>query len=228
MPVAPPSLSSYRSSAGLSTAVVVMLCVHVCVDLFALWSGFRMYEVATRLDAASASASASEVDGTGTVYTVVGMAQLYLLLATAVVFVIWLHRVRVNAELFAPEYHAKKRAWVVWSWIVPVVNLWFPRRIALDIWEASTVGSRRISAALINWWWAAWLLSFLVSRYGRTPYLEVMTLGEMRFSLAVIMATDALDLVAAALAVLWVRRLVRMQEDKVRRLAEQEPVPGAV
>ncbi|MFI0902108.1 DUF4328 domain-containing protein [Streptomyces sioyaensis] len=50
---------------------------------------------------------------------------------------VWFHRARVNAEVFAPEYHEKARGCAIWGWSVPVVNLWFPRRVAIDILAAA-------------------------------------------------------------------------------------------
>ncbi|MFC9283409.1 DUF4328 domain-containing protein [Streptomyces collinus] len=44
---------------------------------------------------------------------------------------------RANAEVFAPSKHTKSRGWAAWGWFCPVVNLWFPRRITLDIRDAS-------------------------------------------------------------------------------------------
>ncbi|MFG2227460.1 DUF4328 domain-containing protein [Streptomyces sp. NPDC048644] len=55
-----------------------------------------------------------------------GKVQLAVTVATAVVFIVWFHRARVNAGVFAPNCHAMKHGWAIWGWVVPVVNLWSP------------------------------------------------------------------------------------------------------
>lgn len=94
------------------------------------------YQLLGRLLDDLGSVTAQEIDQADSLYGASGIVQLVATLATAAVFVIWFHRTRVNAEVFAPEYHAKKRAWAIWGWFVPVVNLWFPRRIATDSSQA--------------------------------------------------------------------------------------------
>ena len=49
---------------------------------------------------------------------------LLALLAAGVVFIVWLWRVRWNAEMFCRGEHRFTRGWVIGCWLVPVVNLW--------------------------------------------------------------------------------------------------------
>ncbi|MHA7127897.1 DUF4328 domain-containing protein [Janibacter indicus] len=66
----------------------------------------------------------------------------------------WLLGVRRVAEWAAPG-HPQRRAgwWAVASWVVPIVNLWFPYQVVADASRA--LGSRVGSF----WpWWIAWLL----------------------------------------------------------------------
>ncbi|WP_329144005.1 DUF4328 domain-containing protein [Streptomyces sp. NBC_01456] len=157
-----------------------------------------------------------EIDQADSLYGASGIVQLVATLATAAVFVIWFHRTRVNAEVFAPEYHAKRRAWAIWGWFVPVVNLWFPRRIATDIWNASAdVPSR--SRALLNGWWSLWLLNLIFGRLASQRYSRARTADEIKGAIAGLMASDAFNIAAAALAILFVHRLTRMQHEKALR-----------
>lgn len=55
-----------------------------------------------------------------------------------IVFVIWLMRARENAENLSPYPHRRTRGWLFGGWLVPVVNLWFPKQIVDDIWRASS------------------------------------------------------------------------------------------
>ncbi|TJZ54374.1 DUF4328 domain-containing protein [Streptomyces piniterrae] len=227
IPVAPPPPSPgwsvtpgppavLRSPVGLSKAVMLLLGLVIVADLFALWQGGQSYELVGRIVGDLGSVSSEEIDRADTLYGASGYVQLVAILATAVVFIVWFHRARVNAEVFAPEYHTKKRGWAIWGWIVPVVNLWFPRRIATDIWNASADESSR-SRALLNWWWALWVVDLLFGRLASQRYIKAETPEEIKGALSGLMASDVFNIAAAVLAILFVRRLTHMQHEKALR-----------
>jgi hypothetical protein len=56
-----------------------------------------------------------------------GIISALALFAAAAVFIIWLWRVRWNAEMFCRGQHRFTRGWVLGCWLVPVVNLWYPK-----------------------------------------------------------------------------------------------------
>ncbi|WP_235444934.1 DUF4328 domain-containing protein [Streptomyces sioyaensis] len=229
MPIAPPppppppgwsapvgSRAVLRSPVGLSKVVTGLLGLGIVVDLFAVWQGSQSYELVGRLVRNVGSVSSQEIDQADSLYRVCGILQVAATLATAVVFIVWFHRARVNAEVFAPEYHEKARGWAIWGWFVPVVNLWFPRRVAIDIWKASADGNTG-SRALLNWWWALWVANLVFGRLASRRYANAGTPEEIKGAIAGLMASDVLSVLAAVLALLFVRRLTRMQHEKALR-----------
>ncbi|MFI9815653.1 DUF4328 domain-containing protein [Saccharothrix variisporea] len=87
-----------------------------------------------------------------------------VLIATAVVTIVWLWRVRVNAEAINPHTrHRWGRGATVWGWL-PVVNFWVPRRVVLDVVGAGVPG---VSASVVNWWWGTWVASLVLERMTR-------------------------------------------------------------
>ncbi|MEU7433457.1 DUF4328 domain-containing protein [Streptomyces sioyaensis] len=229
MPIAPPpppppsgwpapsgSRAVLRSPVGLSKVVTGLLGVGIVVDLFAVWQGNQSYELVGRLVRNAGSVSSQEIDQADSLYQVCGILQVAATVATAVVFIVWFHRARINAEVFAPEYHEKARGWAIWGWFVPVVNLWFPRRVAIDIWKASAdenTGSR----ALLNWWWTLWVANLVFGRLAGQRYANAGTPEGVKGAIAGLMASDVLSVLAAVLALLFVRRLTRMQHEKALR-----------
>ncbi|MFF8791108.1 DUF4328 domain-containing protein [Streptomyces sp. NPDC015125] len=228
MPVAPPPPPSgwsvppggpqavLRSPVGLSKAVTILLGLVIGADLFALWQGNHSYELVGRLIRNFGSVTSQEIDRADALYEASGTVQLATVLATAVVFVVWFHRTRVNAEVFAPEYHARKRGWAIWGWLVPVVNLWFPRQIAADIWNASADEKSR-SRALLNWWWVLWIVNLIFGRLAAQRYSGAREPEEIKGAIAGLMASDVFNIMAAVLAIFFVRRLTRMQHEKALR-----------
>ncbi|MEW2398610.1 DUF4328 domain-containing protein [Streptomyces sp. NPDC046862] len=226
-PVAPPhGHNAWLSSpVGLGRAAAVLLGVVIAADLFAIWADLMMYDVVGDIaDGDAGEAVQRRASRADSLFATAGLVQTAALLSSAVVFLVWFHRVRVNAEVFDPFGHRKKRGWAVGGWFVPVVNLWFPRRIALDIWDASSPWNAPRSHGLVNGWWAAWLISFVAGRVGFSAYRGAESAPEIRQAAGQVLFADAVDVVAAVLAILFVLTLTRMQDTKARS-GPAVPVP---
>ncbi|MEE1941156.1 DUF4328 domain-containing protein [Streptomyces sp. TRM 70361] len=205
---------------GLSKAVTVLLGAVIAADVFSLHGGLAVHGLVGDL-IAGRPVTEAEFGQADRLYGLTGVAQVATMLAAGVVFLVWFHRVRVNAEVFVPDGHRKSRGWVVWGWFVPVVNLWFPRRITLDVWNASSPvplsdpDPERPSRPLVNAWWTLWLLSMSVGNgagrmYDRAEYAEAI-----QSALVMLILSDILSIAAAVLAILVVRALTRMQQARI-------------
>ncbi|MFI9826667.1 DUF4328 domain-containing protein [Streptomyces sp. NPDC051913] len=210
-----------RSPIGLGRAAVAGLGVVVATDLFAIGSGVFVYDVSGDLESGALLDGRAEL--ADRLYSAAGVVQTVALLTTAVLFLCWFHRVRVNAEVFDPYGHDKKRGWAIWGWLVPIVNLWYPRRMTLDIWDASSPWSAPRPHGLVNTWWTFWVIAMGFGRSASTAYRRAESADEIQDAVGQLMLSDAVDVVAAALAMAVVLRLNRMQYEKA--LAGPAPVP---
>ncbi|MFE3850554.1 DUF4328 domain-containing protein [Streptomyces griseorubiginosus] len=207
-----------RSPVGLGWATVALLGLAAAVDLFALVADFLRYDVTGDLAGGDTGAAALDrADVSDVLTSLAASAQMAVLLACAVVFVIWLWRVRVNAEVFAPDGHRKARGWVIAGWVVPFASLWYPRRVVLDVWNASSPEDRPRGHALVNVWWTLWLLTNVIGRFLASMAGEADTYQEVHDAAFQLLFADAVDLVAALVAAVMVLRLTRMQDEKARR-----------
>ncbi|WP_020118698.1 DUF4328 domain-containing protein [Streptomyces canus] len=207
-----------RSPVGLGRATAVLLAVAAAVDLFALGADLYLYDVTGDLAGGTFRDSVLDrADLADTLTAVAASAQAAVLMACAVVFVIWLWRVRVNAEVFAPGGHSKARGWVIAGWVVPFVSLWYPRRVVLDVWDASSAEGQPKGHALVNVWWTLWLLTNVAGRFLANMAGEADTSQEIHDTMGQLMFADGVDLVAALCAAAVVLRLTRMQDEKARR-----------
>ncbi|MGP3635139.1 DUF4328 domain-containing protein [Streptomyces sp. 24-1644] len=209
-----------RSPEGLAKAVVILLALVIVTDVLALAAGLN---VRSLLGAAIAddfeSFDESAADRADWLYVGAGSFQGLAILATAVVFIIWFRRVRLNAEVFDASAQPMKPGWTIGAWFVPIANLWLPRRIAGGIWTASAQtnadGSRRtVSQAPMNLWWGVWVFSVLFSRFASKRYEQAELPQEIMDAAGLVLVADALDIVAAVLAILFVRALTRMQGER--------------
>ncbi|MEU2432823.1 DUF4328 domain-containing protein [Streptomyces sp. NPDC007861] len=211
---APNRPAKVRSLRGLGAAVVVLLGLVIAADVFAVVVGARLYALwsAEALD----QETFSRWEG---LYNWSDVATMDTFLLCGVVFLVWFHRARINAEAFAPGAHRMTPAWAVWSWIVPVVNLWIPRLIALDIWSASTPGDRtgpapRRSNRLVNAWWTLWIAGMVPTFMATMTYARAVEADETREAIGLTLVSALFDIAAAVLAIVFVRRLTAMQHRK--------------
>jgi hypothetical protein len=79
----------------------------------------------------------SLLDAHDLVYRAAGLMVLVAFVVAGVPFVIWLFRVRANAEAISDRSHLWGRPWLIFSWVIPIANLWWPKRLIDDIWLAS-------------------------------------------------------------------------------------------
>lgn len=215
-PYAAPPGAWLRSPAALGRATAVLLSLVIATDLFACYADLLEMDVTG--DVADGVTGANVIDRANradTLYGIAGIAQGIALVATAVVYLCWLWRIRVNAEGFDASRHRMKRGWTIGAWFCPVVNLWFPRRIVADSWDASAPWGSRSGHTPVNAWWTLWLLSLLTGRYAERSSRQAETADELREAATTMLFSDCLDIAAAVLAIVVVVRLTRMQERKV-------------
>ncbi|MGZ9930806.1 DUF4328 domain-containing protein [Streptomyces sp. NC-S4] len=227
-PGPPPPGGVLRSPQGLATAVTVLLCVTGGVNLLSAGINVFTMSLMSDLDADPGRVSASMTDLSDILAGLAGVLQLAMYLATAVVFLVWFHRVRVNGEVFRATEFTQGRSWAIGWWFVPIAHLFKPFVIARQIWRASTQlgpdGSPvRVSTAPLTAWWTVWVVASIVGRFSGRLYTDAETFGEQAAAAAVGIGSDLLMVAAAVLAVLFVRGLTALQNT----MAAQGPYAAA-
>jgi len=96
------------------------------------------------------------------VLPVLGVASGFGFFVAMVMFLVWFYRARVNAESHGwPQ--RRSPGWAIGAWFVPVVNLWIPFQIMVDIWRAGLPEQARTNIAILpGIWWTSLLAFFWV------------------------------------------------------------------
>ncbi|MEQ8145167.1 DUF4328 domain-containing protein [Streptomyces sp. OP7] len=205
-----------RSPVGLSHAVTALLGVVMLADVLNLAAAFFMR---SQMDGITSGAGVdlTAVDRADSAMAGTSVFYLLALLATATVFIIWFHRVRQNAEVFAPDTQRRSAGWAIAGWFIPVANLWIPRGIALDVLRAGEPhpysGVVR-HQGLLNSWWGVWIASNLFGRLAIQRYDDAGSPQAVHDATGWLITGSLLDIGAAVLAVLFVRRLTAAQNAK--------------
>lgn len=162
--------------AGLLTAAALLTLVNATAQLKSAQALGR-----GDLDASSVGALRD------TASTLVALAGV----AAVVLWFVWLVRVVRNASAFGLVAQRVRGPWVVASWLIPVLNIWRPRRILDDAWRGSGGAPRPV----IGWWWG--LVVFAVYPL---PFLLAAGLGKGPRSRGDFQLLGAADLL---MAVIW-------------------------
>jgi hypothetical protein len=85
----------------------------------------------------------------------------------------WLRTLHNGATEINPTAMRLKRPWVFWSWIVPIVSLWFPKILIEDLLAAK--GSEEAKSLIGKdtlTWWLSWIGFALVNNFGVVSALK--------------------------------------------------------
>ncbi|MER7849980.1 DUF4328 domain-containing protein [Kitasatospora sp. NPDC096077] len=214
-----PSPAVYRSPRTTATVATVLLVVCGAVTLFRLVADVLLYGAAGDLPA-SVPFGDETAFGAPFALSLLAFLLYYLALAgSAAAFITWFYRVRVNAEVLNPHGHRRGRGWAIGAWFTPVVCFWFPRQIAQDVWQAGArpdaLGVREpLSETVLNLWWATFWLANILSRAGTQITDGARFPDDYQQGVVWMIGSDLAELAAAVFAVLVVRKVTAMQEER--------------
>ncbi|MCX4782537.1 DUF4328 domain-containing protein [Streptomyces sp. NBC_01264] len=216
-PAAPtPVLGSPQGAATAATALL-----WVVAGLYLLSAAFNVNEW---LELGRVLADPVGVDHSGMASTdylraFTGLAQDAAMLATAIVFLVWFHRVRGNGQVFRPDGFSQSAGWAIGGWFVPIANLFLPYRTAREIWDASAQNApdgsfRRVPGTPVVAWWLTVVLACALSQFAAWKELLGETTEAARDAHGLGVFADLATVTAAVLAVGFVRKLTAMQHRK--------------
>ena len=178
---------------------------------------------------ASVTLGEEQINAAELMLGLVALAQLFVYLATIVVFIVWLHRAYKNVPAFGARTEHSP-GWAIGGWFVPFLNLVRPYHIVRETWVKSDpgvglsagyadAGPGARAATLVGVWWGFWLVANVVGNIHGRLVGDAQTPEQISAAATLGVVGDALTAAAAALAFLVVRTIDRMQEEKAARLS---------
>ncbi|MBB5933821.1 protein kinase domain-containing protein [Streptomyces zagrosensis] len=220
----------WRSPRGLANATVTLFSVGLVLMLLDLVFSLSLY--GTYQDYFADTAESSAIESDEEITETLDVLWFFVSIPMVVLWVIWFRRTYVNAQVLAPGRQRFGSGLAAGSWFIPVVQFWFPKQIANDIWRSSApatpaanypMRSDGASRALLNWWWVLFLTMFVVSIISLSVYGDAETYDQNEGSVVWSCITDVVSIPCAVLAICVVLKLSAMQE---RRAASQSMSGG--
>ena len=215
---APPSGRAKLTVAALGVVIAIAVAT-IAADVYGLSA------VNAGLD--DAPDADSKLSTSDTLDAISAIASTLAGLATAVLFLRWFYRAYKNLPALGIADPPRSAGWAVGSWFVPFVNWVIPLASSSDIWRSGDTDARpdqpwhrRPVAGLVTAWWIAWLLSSVGGNIGaRATWNTADELEEFKTAYIVDLIANAGSILAALLAIAFVRQATRRQEARARQVA---------
>ncbi|MDT0305775.1 DUF4328 domain-containing protein [Streptomyces sp. DSM 44917] len=217
----------FLSPKGLGTAVVVLLSICIAAQVILFGASANLSGILSDVESGEYF-TFQELEDAGDGYDGAFILSSLMILATGIVFICWFYRTRVNAELFAPGGQRLGRGWAIGGWFVPVVNLWFPKQIANDVWRSSVPWGRNPRLGLVTAWWVLWLIMSILSGAASVVAPDEIGAGdidELQTETALMMLSGVVGVAAAIVALIYVRRQTAYQLEKYAQGPGPQPQP---
>jgi hypothetical protein len=162
--------------------------------------------------------------------SIVWTAQLLCLSVTAVAFVTWLHRVRVNVRAMGVRRLTYGREWTILGFLVPLLNLFRPYQVVREIWKASDPSTgdpmawKKVDAPRrIALWWGLFVAYFVLEAIAATVMGISISARVIRLAYGATMTADLCAALSASMAYFVVMRITEAQEAKRAAFGRGQP-----
>lgn len=157
----------YVSTAGLTSAVVVLLSLTALCHLVGIGSSLLQVELLQR--GQTVGYSMEEANANDARQRAIALIQLALLVPTATVFCMWMYRSHKNLPALGAKRLQYSPGWAAGSWFIPILNLFRPYQIMQEIWGGSDPRwlnhAASAGSSMVGCWWALWIIGGFVSQF---------------------------------------------------------------
>ncbi len=225
-------MQSLRGRCQFVTGLFVAIFVVSVVASYSTWSLVRYLQGLSSGEPPD-EAAAEVIDSR---QATVGILQVVLFVGCGIAFLMWFHGAHKNLKAGGIEGLRYSPGWAVGGFFVPFLNLVRPFQVMKEVWHGSVSLARESEGAsreagapptLAGWWWALFLGTNLLGSVAGRLMLAAEELDELLFAGSVTLASDLLDIPAAVLAVLLVRRVTSFQESAQSRREGIDRLAGA-
>lgn len=159
----------------------------------------------------------------------ISILELFLYVATATMFLIWLYRVYTNlTPLRAPDREFTP-GWAVGWWFIPFANLVKPFQVVREAWQQSDpdfdpelnfMPNSIFTPTFFGFWWAFWILSNISNNIS-SHLIDDNGQAMEGFALVTIISS-IFSMIAAILAILVVRSISTRQDERYQNLFKMQ------
>jgi hypothetical protein len=229
-------LESVRPLEGRARWAVLALIAVIASDVIAIGSDWLEIDVLNRVINGE-DVPVADIESNDNRQVLVSFVVGATLVTAIVFFIRWFHAAYKNLVPLGQPNLRFKPGWAIGAWFVPILNLWRPKQIANDIWRGSEPnapafqGDAWKTAAIpvvLTAWWVLWIAATYVGNLAARAWWGNETPADLRTADLLDIAALVLDMAAAVLAILVVRRMTDRQAAHTQRVSLAGTAPATI
>lgn len=214
-------MDSYISARGRALAIQILVAIQLVMHAVVMigWIAGLVWVGSDATSAISAFGLATVVSG----------FEGLLFLAALIVFMTWVYRAIANLPALGSMTCRFTPSGAVWSFFIPFVNLVRGHQVMATIWTESQPAAMNDfgyhlprKTAIVNWWWALWLIYRVGERFVDVGTVNVSSLRTAAVAQLVLLGFCG---VAGVLFLLMVRGAQSRQDAMWEDLERKRSVP---
>jgi hypothetical protein len=157
---------------------------------------------------------------------IVQILLLMLLIASAVLFLMWLYRANKNLPSLSEKKPQFSPGWSVGWFFVPFMSFFLPYQVVAEVWRTSYPKTDVIeetgftpstpSPIIVRCWWAFYLLRNFIGYIVLKASLQSYDISPSIFPTYVSVASEIIDVIGILITIFMVRQISQFQELKHR------------
>lgn len=221
------SSDEFRDPTGRANWARWLLYAQAALSVVAIVSGVMEYSVLNGIKNGSFASDAemmAAAQANDTRQGIIGIAQMAIVIAALILFLMWVYRSNRNARSFGPHTMRFSPGWSVGWFFIPIANLWKPYQAVREIWEVSRNPASPQDTGpqpLLGWWWFFWLTSQIASQISFRLTLRAESIDELIAANVITNVADAVDIPSCLLTIAVITGIYKAQ---MGRTAQQAPL----
>lgn len=230
---APKPNTDYISVQGQAQATLILLGVGITIEVVSLFSTLAQISLLSRVK--GGGVSEAEINANDIREGIIGIAQLGVVVATAILFLMWMYRAHRNLKALGAQNLEFTSGWAIGYFFVPFINLVRPYQAMVEIWKASDpeipVGDglswkNSPVPALLGWWWGAYLVSNITGQAVMRSAISAETPDALIRSDQITLFSIPFSTISSLLAMALVKAVTERQTAKAARLRNPHIPPN--
>ena len=103
----------------------------------------------------------------------------------------WTDSLYITARAIQPEGFGYRKGWTFWGWVIPIANLWIPKRIIDNTYKIMTGSIGEPQSLKSRTWWALWIGASAISIFGFNGQAEITSMQRSAALISALLLTWA-------------------------------------
>ncbi|MGC1272771.1 MAG: DUF4328 domain-containing protein [Planctomycetaceae bacterium] len=224
------STPQYRPGGVLLTVTTVLMGSFIALTVISIGSDALEWRLLSEIESGP-EPTPERIEASDLRQAAIGFVYTGLYLVLAIAYLRSLYVLNRNARALGADDMSTSPGWTVGWFFVPIASLFKPFQAVRDLWKASVPTAGRWqenrSSPIVGWWWAFYLISAFFGQATFRTSLSAETIDQFQIASGVSIAGGLFDLPLSVLAILLLRRLFSMQEEKYARYGESSATEPA-